>query len=329
MNYEEFCQYVKNHIKEYLPVEYQPCRVILNEYSRKNRGTLVGLVMLAPGDIGGRAQYLENAYQAYSAGSDTAEIMSRLAAERLSLDKELDGYTQDELNVFRQRVTDFDEISDHILIEAIGFSRNRKLLSQVPHQVMGDIAAVYRIVLGEDNDMVTTVLINNKLLKIYEITPEQLHSIALVNTMRTRPASLNTMAGIAADIGIELDGSEQDIVTGSQMLVATNKQRVQGAAVVFYPKLWEKYGINPADYYMIPSSTHEIMMVPKTIMPLDEVNKTIKEVNESIVADSEILSDLAHEYDPISRKLVVGGSLQKERNVEKVIVFPSNSGRTR
>ena len=50
MQIEEFNQYVKDHIKEYLPPEYETAKVSIQEVTKSNDRMLNGLTILREGE---------------------------------------------------------------------------------------------------------------------------------------------------------------------------------------------------------------------------------------------------------------------------------------
>jgi len=50
MQIEEFNQYVKDHIKEYLPPEYETAKVSIQEVTKSNDRMLSGLTILREGE---------------------------------------------------------------------------------------------------------------------------------------------------------------------------------------------------------------------------------------------------------------------------------------
>lgn len=52
------------------------------------------------------------------------------------------------------------------------------------------------------------------------------------------------------------------------------------------------------DYYALPASIHEMLIVPDTgLHDVDELEAMVKEVNETQIAPDEILSDKVQHYD--------------------------------
>ena len=59
MQIEEFNQYVKDHIKEYLPPEYETAKVSIQEVTKSNDRMLSGLTILREGENFSPTVYLE------------------------------------------------------------------------------------------------------------------------------------------------------------------------------------------------------------------------------------------------------------------------------
>ena len=90
------------------------------------------------------------------------------------------------------------------------------------------------------------------------------------------------------------------------LYVLTTAAMTQGAAVVFVPNVLEQIQQKmPEGFFVLPSSIHEVMIVPKTLgsdpRQLDEM---ISDINETQVDPEEQLSDLCHEYDADRKRLI-------------------------
>ena len=85
----------------------------------------------------------------------------------------------------------------------------------------------------------------------------------------------------------------------SDMLyVMTNESKLHGATTMMYREavqmLAEKIG---GDFYLIPSSIHEIMAVPKEKGNLQKLVSLLEEGNRVCTQDFEILSNSIYQYD--------------------------------
>ena len=148
-------------------------------------------------------------------------------------------------------------------------------------------------------------VITNEMMQYYKITQEQLHTLAVKNTPILNPPQLLDVEKMAYGIKEEIplnDGKK----LGFGMYTLTNTEQFDGAAAMFYPgvleQLAEKFGRN---YFVIPSSVHEVIVVPEeTGIEAEELQNMINAVNPD-VAPEEVLSDTLYEYDAKQKILYV------------------------
>ena len=81
--------------------------------------------------------------------------------------------------------TDYDKMKSTLAMEVVSAERNDDLLETVPHKDIEDMAVVYRFVIGETSQGSGTILVTNKMLDNYGITPDQLHEDAVKNALRS------------------------------------------------------------------------------------------------------------------------------------------------
>ena len=77
-----------------------------------------------------------------------------------------------------------------------------------------------------------------------------------------------------------------------------NKEKYFGAAEILLPSVCRKIGEKlQTDYYILPSSIHECMIVPVLdgLTP-EGLHELVKEINEEHVAQEEILGDSVYLY---------------------------------
>ena len=104
------------------------------------------------------------------------------------------------------------------------------------------------------------------------------------------------------------------------LFVLTISSMTMGAAVVFVPNVLEQIQQKmPDGFFVLPSSIHEVMIVPKSVgsdpCQLDEM---VSSINEEQVDQEEQLSDLCHEYDADRKMLIcpTAPELNKVKNEE-------------
>lgn len=110
----------------------------------------------------------------------------------------------------------------------------------------------------------------------------------------------NSMVLFPADItegenwGFYIDGTR----------IVTNKSKMNGAAVFFYPGVMEQLAMElGGSYYIIPSSVHEVIAVKNEDTGfVESLNQTMQEVNDVMVEPYERLLDSAYYYDCVTKE---------------------------
>ncbi len=90
------------------------------------------------------------------------------------------------------------------------------------------------------------------------------------------------------------------------MYVLSNKMRNYGAACIVYPHILEMiWNILQTDYYVLPSSVHEVIITPchKSIT-CEELDEMIQDINATQIDAEEVLSGHAYLYEHRHRQAV-------------------------
>ena len=80
---QNFVEYVKSHIKEYLPMEYQNAVISVNEVTKSNDRMLTGLTILLPGERAAPTIYLEALAEQVERGMPLDTAMKQIAQIQL------------------------------------------------------------------------------------------------------------------------------------------------------------------------------------------------------------------------------------------------------
>ena len=100
----------------------------------------------------------------------------------------------------------------------------------------------------------------------------------------------------------------------------SNPMRLDGASVLAYPNLQEQLeSVFPQGCYILPSSLHELIIVPKDIgMSPKEMEEMVREINQKEVAREEVLSDRVYEFDKETKKLCqISESVERGKDRER------------
>lgn len=201
---------------------------------------------------------------------------------------------------------DFEKAGGRIVCRIIHYRKNKKLLGKVPHRRFLDLAVVYYYLLNEDNFSNASILIQNSHLKLWEIGEEELYTRAFANTQVLLPYEFDSMAAILRNItGLDFPDEEEEERTG--MYVLSNRQKMFGAVNMIYTSVLEMIaGFLGDDFYLLPGSVHECIIVPASMdMRAEELQEMVKEINRTQVEPEEFLSDSVYRYDCGSKRVTI------------------------
>ena len=155
--------------------------------------------------------------------------------------------------------------------------------------------------LGEGN-----IVIRNEHLKSWEISFDELWENVFEYAQKNAHVVVNDSFELVRLMGEELSFSDAP----SGMLVVTNKQKQNGASAIFYPTILEKMAKKlGGDLVILPSSIHEtiVFKAPKAKTEIQGLVSMVREVNNSVVYDEEILSESVYLYDHETKELTQFG----------------------
>ena len=324
MNFEEFKQEVMDNIKDHLPEKYEDANVSVNEVM-KNNETLSGLTIRTDDVNVTPTIYLEGFFREYEDGTSMDEILDNIAEvyQNHALDHDFDV----------SQITDYEKVEDKIIPRVVGIEGNDELLANRPHELVAeDLAIIYAVDLGTGPDGGMSVPITNSLMEQYGISQEELHETAMRNMDENMDITFKGMNEVMAEMMmpqmLEMTGGDEQaakdmldsmVPPEEAMYVVSNEEKLNGAVAVFDQKtmddIAEKVG---GDFYVLPSSIHEALVVPMTEDGPDraQLESMVREVNETQVAPQDRLSDNVYAYDAQEHELMRADKYE-ERQAER------------
>ena len=185
---------------------------------------------------------------------------------------------------------DAEKIKHEILFQAVNATKNRDLLEQAPHQRYLDLALVFFYLEETEDHQKRTFILSNQQMRRLGVTKEQVTEWAMENTPRLLPPSFHSM--------------EQAQEDQPPMYVLTNVRMFLGAACLFYPRVLPSIrNAVQEDFYIIPSSVHECIILPMSdAYTKSELEKIVYEVNLTQVPEQEVLSNYVYFYQKSTGK---------------------------
>jgi len=303
MNYTQFREEMRERIRHALNDEQ---KVELVKVEKNNGIVLYGITIKKPGCNCVPTVYLEKFYEDYLKDHSWEDILH----EFLEIYEEHQLEKIPNLDFF----TDYKQIKERLSVMLIHYGKNKNRLEMVPYKRFLDLAQVVYCKIPEMGNENTNaiVLITNEHFKTWNVSKEKLFRDAMRNAQSMMPCHIRSMSRILQeqmpfsgdDYEMELTGEIRK--QSDAMLVVSNQQSFYGAVCILYDDVLQHIADeNKTDYYILPSSVHETILVPVWIG--DDINgmkSMVKEINRTQVEVEEVLSDEIYYFDRLSGKIL-------------------------
>lgn len=268
MNYTEFMNAMLCEIRGQVDAQV---RTELYTVTKNNGTRRTGILFKQEDSNLAPTIYLEEFYQKYLKGQQVPDLADSICSiyQEIRVKKTCDC----------QNLFDFNHVKEHIVYKLIRRDANEELLKQIPYEPFLDLAVVYYIQIDNTRFGSAAIQIRNEHLRYWRVEKEEIRRLAEKNTPRIYPAQIQKIVRF--------------------MYVATNEQCSLGAAVMRYPDFREKVrGMIRGDFYILPSSIHEVILVPESFgLEPERMQEMVKEINQTGVVPEEVLSDSVYYFD--------------------------------
>ena len=313
-----FTQAILEKLQQKLGSEY---RVLVEKVTKNNGVVLTGLIAKKQGAMAYPTMYIDQFYKAGMEGKELQQIVDLL------YEKICEAETEESIDL--SNFTDFEKARESLAFKLVHGDKNKEYLKQVPHRRLHNLAIVYYYTVQEPPFCGNAIIVIKKEhMKKWQVTPEVLHEAALSNMPAKFPFIIKNIEDVMRDLlksGLKEDlihfrenENEGDIFSDDwmnellgqmsdsfmlqgekiPMYVLTNKQKLQGAACMLYPGVLKSFGERMGqDFYVLPSSVHEVILVPAVPGTEPEILRDIvSDINRTQVAPDEVLADSVYFY---------------------------------
>ena len=215
-------------------------------------------------------------------------------------------------------ILDFSKIKFKILPRLTNSQMDAPRIAKGVHRLIaGDLMCSYVIDLGHmhgpDGDtQFATTQVTNEMLQTWQKSSQEkidantIHRLSIENAMKLRPMKIQSLfdfaaARFAGNAKMMEEMEENRPMPEDDQYILNNEQGMFGATSILYDSVLQNFAddIN-CDLYIIPSSVHEVLLIPATMDKKDsenEMKEMIHCVNKEVVEDSEILSDNLYYFE--------------------------------
>lgn len=294
MNKTDFFNSIFDMVKATLSTSGIDASVETHEVAKPNGITLTGLIVKDSASNIAPTIYLDDYYKRFSDGLLSLEDATSEIIDVYSHHK------KDSIGI--GWIQDFAQVKDKIIPCICNASMNEEYLKSHPSTSFLDLSIYYRIQVSDEimrlPDSGATIAVTNQLADMWNINADDLFTLAFHNAKSISPASFKTMAEIMCEMMADTAELPEDVFESNPMFVLSNTSKTNGAIWMVDSEVLSTIATQlDDDFYLLPSSRHEIILVPASVTS-DEQNlkDMIREVNDTQVSEEDLLSYSLYRY---------------------------------
>jgi len=183
----------------------------------------------------------------------------------------------------------FDIVKTKLRIKLVNYEKNKEYLADKPFVKILDLAAMFYIEVKNEQIENGSVTVLNNHMEYWKTSIDVMYANACMNE--------HAIIKDIVDFMYEMSDVEMPEVLRGSQLVVSNEERTFGAGtfIAELDRLKRLYG----KFYVLPSSIHEVIVIPENKCPFskEQLDEQVREVNQTEVAENEILSDHAYYFN--------------------------------
>jgi hypothetical protein len=281
---KEFIQEVTDVLPEYLPA-YNVEEIRTQPVVKNNGVQLTGMMIVLEGESVAPNIYMDYYYSLYSQGTPLDAVISEIAVEYESSRKRLNDY---EDICFTP-----EEMKDNVYMVLVNYEKNKETLKKCPYLPFLDLAVMFRYVVSEENNCLASGLVRKLEQDLWGLTTEELYNRAVENTKKKWPVTLMKLTDKLKEI------KPDEMVPECNLYVMTNSTNSNGSIYMTDRDVLDDFAEKmSSNFYIIPSSVHEVILYPDDeMLSKEQLQEMVSEVNRYVLSDVEYLSDSVYYYD--------------------------------
>ncbi len=296
MDYREFREKILEELKDFYGNDaYVKIQRIRKNNGVQKYGVVIQFTNNEPDSIV-PIVYLEELYDYYNNGSmDTEECIGEIINNSEEFLKQ-----QEEVKKMSANITDWEHVKHKVYPILLSRKDNKDLLKTLVTIDMLDLLVAYMAREEAVDGKISSIQINNFLFSRYGISKEELHMQALSNVKKDGYEFYEftgILKNLIKDEPFADDIKENGCGTKGIMYIMTNTSMFYGTTGILDSK-WLREKTDGINYYIIPSSVHELVFVPDNgSISQEDLDEVVQEVNNLMLKDEEKLSDHCYYYD--------------------------------
>ena len=303
MKYAEFIVALKSSVEEKLTGSGE--KVLIRNVIKNNDNMKDGLVIIKNEEKPSPTYYLDDMYSCYQAGADIDEIVHMI----------LNGYDEqlcegEDLLRHPSELENLEHVKNNITYKIFNREWNRHYLEDTAYIEYLDLAIVfYCTFITEEEGHVYSVKVSEGLMNEWHVDKDQLLKLAEKNTRGMLGIRIREINEILED-SFDMDDELKEAISNSErdpMYILSNNTTGYGAVNMLMPGVLSDIAEElDDDLYIIPSSVHEVILVPLNgRLRREEIDDMVKDINKSVVDSRDILADHVYVYNRQEDKITM------------------------
>lgn len=236
--------------------------------------------------------YFKNLIEDYRNGSSVADIAEDV------LEMYFFAAKNSPINI--DECQDFNVQKSNICYKVVNKESFKDQLPLIPHIDFFDLAIILYSVLSINDKNEMSFIVTNDMVKVWDTTPQELFILATKNTPRLFPINITSLNALMFQFSIPQYETISDTIENlphDYVYAITNEYSRNGFAGIFYPGVLKCLGKRFGNFYLLPSSIHEALIIPEgTDMSPQQLMEMVHGVNTEVVSPDEYLSDSVYQY---------------------------------
>lgn len=253
MTYPQFKDWLLNNTRDYLPKEYENAKISIKNEVTDYSDNVEALKIETEGMKDFCPQFaMKSMYKEYAKGISANAIMRKIVSNVVR------NFPANE----ESWILDYERAKSRIFFKAVNANDVGKSLDNIPHEQYGDIVLVYQLKICDDitkdNGNLT---ITDGMMEQYGVSEDELKKVAVQNTELLKPLDINMYKGYLPCLN--------------------------SIESLFYPDVMKTLQEEIGDYYALPISKNEWMLVGDTgLNNVQGMQNTLNKSNEKYPNDA-------------------------------------------
>ncbi len=240
--------------------------------------------------------YVEDLYESRLSGVSMEQLISAVL-------KQLKNVKDSNLMKKMEQLHSYEAIKEDLFIRPVNLDRHKKKLNNAVYRVIGDIALVLYMRIGEIDHCPTNMKLPKNVAENWNMDMDKIFCDVLLNTSRISPPRIFFWEKLIFDE--DYDGEDfMNPLSNFQLRkdavgnCLSTSSRCNGAIAVFLPgvaqRLCELLGHG---FYMAFTSIHEVMVHNDTQVEPEELREVLKDTVRETTPEEDFLSLNIYHYD--------------------------------